>query len=160
MRFWVIALLAMLVGCIFIPPDVQDAAAVSAYNAQMVQFYGPIVAALMPVLTAIIAWRKSNRDKQELATKTEAAAEHVATKTEETKQEVLAKVEENTEVSRTAFTEANNTNEKILALQRQIAELSKRAPSRSTDAPGHVQEVALKGGPGVDTPLKVEETKK
>lgn len=127
------ALALLLVGCVFVPPDGKDPAAVVAYNNQLFQLYTQVGTAIATLLGILGLWVKSNVDKRDLANTTKAAAEHVAAKTEETKKEVIAKVEENTEVSRTAFVEANGTNEKILALQRQVSEIPKRAPSRSTD---------------------------
>ena len=164
MKLWIcpVLIVLLLVGCMFvpIPPDVKNPEAVAAYNAQLFQLYMPFVTPLVTFLTFIGLWIKANLDKRELAEKTEQAAQHVAAKTEETKKEVLAKVDENTEMNRTALDVANGHNEKIIALQTKLAETPRRAPARSTDAPDHVQKVCLENGPGVDEPLKVEETHK
>jgi gamma-glutamylcysteine synthetase len=123
---------ALLAGCgIFVQPT--NPADIAVYNNQIFQLLMPIATAVVTVLGFVGLWIKSNIDKRELAQTTQATAREVAHAAKASSEQVLEKVQENTEINVTAIETANSHNEKILALQQQVAEQTKRAPARATD---------------------------
>lgn len=162
-----VVLIGVMAGCL-VPPPATDAAAVAAYNNQIVSLLTPFVTPIVTLLGVLALWLKSNWDKRELSRKTDEAAEKLAAASQERNAKVLEKVQEAREINVTALNAANSTNEKIAALHQTVAEQTKRAPARATDKaavvvavpPDHIQKVEITGGAGVETPLKVEDAKR
>ncbi len=149
----------ILTACIFIEPDSKDVAAVTAYNNNLYQLLTPLVGSIVTFLGFVGLWIKSNADKREVNERTERAAEMLAMSAQERNNRLVAEVRETKVINETAIQAANNYNEKLMAVQQQVAENTKRAPARATDAVEHVQKVEIISGAGVDEPLKVHEEK-
>lgn len=103
--FLLVIVAVAIAGCtLLIEPPPTDGAAVATYNNQMFQMLMSILSTVATAVGFVGLWMKSNRDRTELAKKTDEAAEHVAKKAEETSQKID-----------------------------QVAEQTKRAPARASD---------------------------
>lgn len=69
------------------------------------------------LLVMVAKWWNDSHITKKLERKTERATQQLERKTEETKQEIKRDIQENTELSKSAFNEANALNQKILACQ-------------------------------------------
>jgi H+/gluconate symporter-like permease len=147
-------MLSVIVAGCLVQPAPTDVEAVSQYNNQIIGLWTPFITPIVTLLGVLALWLKSNWDKRDLAKKTDEAAEKLAETSKVSKEQVIEEVRQQKDLSATALTAANSFNEKILAVQEQVAKQAVRAPSRSTDV--DVQKVEITAGPGVDTPLKVE----
>lgn len=163
--------LLSIAACILVEPDAKDVAAVGVYNSQLFQLLMPLVGATATLLGFIGLYvqsktikrdllNKAESDKQELSAKTEAAAHKLAVDATHRTERMIQEVRQSKEINESALAAANSTNEKILTLQQQVAEQTKRAPARATDSDARVQKVEITGGAGVDAPLKVTEDKR
>lgn len=158
---------ATLAGCL-VQPISTDASAVAAYNNQIMGLITPFVTPIVMILGTLALWLKSNWDKRDLSRKTDEAAAKLHEASRERNEKVIDEVRQQKELNANALNAANNLNEKMLAVQQQVADQSKRAPARATDKAAvvvavpqdHIQKVEITGGAGVETPLKVEESKK
>jgi len=172
---------------IFIQPDATDAAAVEAYNKQVREFLAPFVTAIVSAIGVLILWVQSNLNRNRLAAdakiasaelaekaekaakmlveetqatarllvdKTEDTARLLAEKADKRTEHVIEEVKEAKKANLNALSAANNFNEKLLKAQ---IDRPMRAPSRTTDKGDGVQKVEITSGPGVETPLVVEE---
>jgi H+/gluconate symporter-like permease len=144
---------AIMAGCL-VQPVPTDAEAVSQYNNQIIGLWTPFITPVVTLLGVLALWLKSNWDKRDLAKKTDETAEKLAEASRARNERVIDEVRQQKDLNVSALTAANNLNEKMLAVQEQVAKQGVRAPSRSTDI--DVQKVEITTGPGVDTPLKVE----
>jgi hypothetical protein len=109
--YWMLVLLALAsiiavsAGCtLLIQPAPTDSVGIATYNNQMFQVVMSILSTIGTAVGFIGLWLKSNRDRAELARKTEEAAHSVALKAEETSQKIDL-----------------------------VAEQTRRAPARATD---------------------------
>jgi hypothetical protein len=149
---------AITAGCL-VQPVPSDADAVSQYNNQVIGLLTPFITPIVTLLGVLALWLKSNWDKRDLSRKTEEAAEKLAESSRARNENVIKEVREQKDLNVSALTAANSLNEKMLAVQEQVAKhATERGRTRSTDKATDpvLHKVEITAGPGVDTPLKVE----
>ncbi len=183
MRFlFALMLPFLLAACpaFLVLPDSKDVVAVAAYNKQVFELIDKFVTPTVALIGFVGLWLQAHlkdrkrkaetaeaervrREEQaalaeKLEKKTEEEARKLAVSAEARTAKVIKAVDENTQISANAFNVGNGYNEKIIELQRQLAEAI-AAPrthhTRATD--GAVQKVEITKGPGIDEPLKTKE---
>lgn len=138
--FGLIVAISVLSGCLIQPSNPAD---INQYNNQIISLVSPFITPVVGILTVLALWVKANIDKKDIKDTAKEAAKAAAEeakntavtlvqKTDIIKDEVLTKLDASHAASAEAISKANNTNEKILELQKQQAT---RHLSRSTDIP-------------------------
>lgn len=120
------------------------------------QIFVALVAAIVPIVMYRMQMAREKRNREWDLADREAARQKLVKVAEVAHKDVIQKIEENTEISRGAFNEANNVNQKILMLSNQINQsFDRRAEAmrrRAEDIKDDLKDILT------TTATKVEET--